>query len=89
MAPDSRHPRRGALALRLAALAVVAGLGAALTFGYLGRLHFAFDSFAHLRLHFAALLLLLVPALAALRLRAAALFALALGLGAFAEPEAG
>ena len=82
MNPDSQHPRRGALALRLLALAAVAGLGAALTFGYLGRLHFAFDSFAHLRLHFAVLLLLLVPALAALRFRAEALFALALGLAA-------
>ncbi|MCO5156941.1 MAG: endonuclease/exonuclease/phosphatase family protein [Aquamicrobium sp.] len=82
MNPDPQHPRRGALALRLLALAAVAGLGAALTFGYLGRLHFAFDSFSHLRLHFAALLLLLVPALAALRFRAEALFALALGLAA-------
>ena len=82
MEPDSRPSRRGALVLRLAALAAVCGLGAALTFGYLGRLHFAFDSFSHLRLHFAALLLLLVPALAALRFRAEALFALALGIAA-------
>ena len=70
MNPDSQHSRRGALALRLLALAAVSGLGAALTFGYFGRLHFAFDSFSHLRLHFAGLLLLLVPVLAALRLRA-------------------
>lgn len=82
MEPDSRLPRRGMLALRLLALAAVAGLGAALTFGYLGRLHFAFDAFSHLRLHFSALLLLMVPALAALRFRAEALFALALGLAA-------
>ncbi len=96
MDPDSQHLGRGALALRLLALAAVAGLGTALTFGYLGRLHFAFDSFSHLRLHLAALLLLLVPALAVLRLRAAALFALALGLAApiqtlafFGSPDTG
>ena len=68
--------------MRLAALIVVAGLGAALTFGYLGRLHPALDSFSHLRLHLSGLLLLLVPVLAALNLRREAAFALALGLAA-------
>lgn len=69
-------------AARLATLAVVAGLGAALTFGYLGQLHPAFDSFSHLRLHLCALLLVLAPLLAALRLRVEAVFALLLGLAA-------
>jgi endonuclease/exonuclease/phosphatase (EEP) superfamily protein YafD len=63
-------------------LALVAGIGAALTFGYLGGLHPAFDSFSHLRLHLAGLLLLLVPFLAALGFRPEAMFALLLGLAA-------
>lgn len=70
------------LAMRLAVLAVVAGLGAALTFGYLGRLHPAFDSFSHLRLHLSGMLLVLAPLLAVLRFRREAVFALLLGLAA-------
>lgn len=68
--------------LRLALLAALVALAAAIAFGYLGRLHLAFDSFSHLRLHLAALLLLLVPALLAARLRIEAGFATALGLAA-------
>lgn len=49
------------IALRLMAFAAVAGSGAALALGYLGWLHPAFDSFSHLRLHLAALLLLAAP----------------------------
>lgn len=87
--PD-RGPRRGGawLALRLGALAGVAGLGSALALGYLGRLHPALDSFSHLRLHLAALLLLCVPALLALRFRVEALFAIVLGAASIAQTVA-
>lgn len=64
--------------LRLAALAVLAGLAAALTFGYLGRLHMAFDSFSHFRIHIAAMLALGAPLLFLLRFRLEAAFALVL-----------
>ncbi|RIK87073.1 MAG: AP endonuclease [Hyphomicrobiales bacterium] len=75
-----RRHRTFSLLLRLALPAALAALGAAIAFGYLGRLHLAFDSFSHLRLHLAALLLLLVPALLVLRLRIEAAFAALLGL---------
>lgn len=66
------------LAVRLAMLAVVTGLAGALTFGYLGWLHPAFDSFSHLRLHVAAALALAALPLAFLRFWPEAAFALAL-----------
>lgn len=68
------------IAFRLAALAVVAGGGAALALGHLGWLHPAFDSFSHLRLHLAALLLVAAPLLLVLRLRPEALLAAVLGV---------
>lgn len=61
--------RKPSTILRLAALLFVAGIAGALTLGHLGWLHWAFDSFSHLRLHLAALLLLVVPVLLGLRLR--------------------
>lgn len=60
---------------RLAALALLTSLGVALTFGYLGRVHPAFDSFAHFRVHLAAALGVAVPLLYLLRLRLEAVFA--------------
>jgi endonuclease/exonuclease/phosphatase (EEP) superfamily protein YafD len=44
-------------------LLAAVGICLALLFGFLGRLHMAFDSFAHLRIHFAALLALVGMAL--------------------------
>ena len=78
------RPRRPTLALlwRLALSATLAGLGAAIGFGYLGRLHLAFDSLSHLRLHLAALLLLLSPVLLLSRLRVEAALAALLGVAA-------
>ena len=73
------------IAVRLVMLAAVAGLGAALAFGYLGWLHLAFDAFSHLRLHLAALLLLCVPLLLVMRFRMEALFAAVLGLAAVGQ----
>ena len=75
-----RRGSRMRWALRMAALLAVAGLGATLAFGYLGRLHPAFDSFSHLRLHLAGLLVVAVPVLIVLRLRIAALLALIIGV---------
>lgn len=74
--------------LRLSALVVVMGLAAALTFGYLGRLHPAFDSFSHLRLHLAALMALCVPVLVLMRLRLEAVFALTLAVAATVQTMA-
>ncbi len=62
---------------RLAMVGVVGCLAGALTFGYLGWLHPAFDSFSHFRLHLAAALALCVPVLLVQRFRVEALFALA------------
>lgn len=73
------------LYIRLVLLLLLCGLGAAIGFGYLGRLHLAFDAFAHLRLYLAALLLLLVPVLLILRLRIEAVFAILLGLAAIIQ----
>ena len=73
------------IALRLMAFAAVAGSGAALALGYLGWLHPAFDSFSHLRLHLAALLLLAAPLLLILRFRIEALFAVVLGVASVAQ----
>ncbi|MCO6389477.1 AP endonuclease [Aliihoeflea aestuarii] len=80
--------------LRLAALAGVAALAGALSFGYLGWFHPAFDSFSHFRLHLAALLLVAVLPLAVLRYWPEAVFAMVLAIGAigstvdFAEDDA-
>lgn len=73
---------RSFLLLRLAVLAALCTLGAAIGFGYLGRLHLALDAFAHLRLHLAAALVVLAPILLVLRLRIEAAFALLLGVAA-------
>jgi endonuclease/exonuclease/phosphatase (EEP) superfamily protein YafD len=64
---------------RLIVLAALTGIAAALSFGYLGRLHPALDSFSHFRVHLAGLLLILVPVLLLVRLRIEALFAVLLG----------
>lgn len=79
----SRH--RSFLLPRLAVLAALCASGAAIGFGYLGRLHPAFDAFSHLRLHIAAVLVVLAPILLALRLRVEAAFALLLGVAAIAQ----
>lgn len=66
-------------ALRLTALVGVLGSAAVITFGYLGWVHAAFDSFSHFRIHFAFGLLALVLPLALFRFYPEAVFALALG----------
>lgn len=71
--------------LRLAVLAALCALGAAIGFGYMGRLHLAFDAFSHLRLHLAALLLLIAPILLWLRLRVQAIFAVLLAAAVIAQ----
>lgn len=70
------------LLLRLAALCSVLALAGAITFGFLGRLHPALDSFSHFRIHLAVLLLIAVLPLAALRYWPEAAFAALLGIGA-------
>lgn len=66
-------------------LAGLTAIAAALSFGYLGRLHPALDSFSHFRVHLAVLLLLMLPVLLLLRLRIEALFAAALGLATLGQ----
>lgn len=66
--------------LRLAALATLLGLTGAITFGYLGWLHPAFDSFSHFRIHLAVLTLLGVLLLLLLRFWPEAIFATFLGV---------
>lgn len=66
--------------LRLFVLAAVIGLAGGLTFGYLGRLHPAFDAFAHFRLHIAAALAVMTPLLILMRLWPEAMFALVLSV---------
>lgn len=63
------------IVLRLAALAALLATAGALSFGYLGWLHPAFDSFSHFRIHLAVLLLVGVPVLLLLRFWPEALFA--------------
>jgi endonuclease/exonuclease/phosphatase (EEP) superfamily protein YafD len=70
------------LLLRLAALVGVLAIAGALTFGFMGRIHPAFDSFSHFRIHLAALLLIAILPLAALRYWPEAAFAALLGVGA-------
>lgn len=73
------------LFIRLAMLMALLAVAAALTFGYLGWLHPAFDSFSHFRIHLAALLLLGVPLLWLLRYRPEAVFALVFGAAALVQ----
>ena len=73
------------LLLRLAALGAVLAAAAAITFGYLGWLHPAFDSFSHFRIHLAAGLLVLVVPLALLRFLPEAGFAALLGATAIVQ----
>ncbi len=68
--------------LRLAALAGVAAIAGALSLGYLGWVHPAFDSFSHFRIHLAVLLLVAILPLAVLRFWPEAIFAMVLGIGA-------
>lgn len=68
---------RKSLVVRLLALVVLLAITAAIAFGYLGWFHLAFDSFAHLRLHLAALLAVLALVLVVLSLRIEASFAIA------------
>jgi len=70
------------IVLRLAALGSVLAFAGALTFGFLGRFHPAFDSFSHFRIHLAALLLVGVVPLVVLRYWPEAAFAVLLGAGA-------
>ena len=65
-----------------AALALTAGLSAALALGFLGAWHPALDSLAHFRAHLAVLLALTALPLLVLRYRAYALLAAAFGLAA-------
>ncbi|TKT81261.1 endonuclease/exonuclease/phosphatase family protein [Aquamicrobium sp. LC103] len=73
---------RGLLLLRLAALAVLLGGAAALSFGYLGWAHPAFDSFSHFRVHLGVLMALFALPLLLLRFWGEAVFALAVGAAA-------
>jgi endonuclease/exonuclease/phosphatase (EEP) superfamily protein YafD len=70
------------LLVRLAALFGVLAVAVALTFGFMGRIHPAFDSFSHFRIHLAAVLLIAILPLAALRYWPEAAFAALLGMGA-------
>lgn len=69
----------GWIMLRLAALGILTAMAGALTFGYLGRLHGAFDSFAHFRIHIAAAMVVFALLLVLLRFRIEAGFAAAFG----------
>lgn len=63
------------LIFRLLVLCAVLGVAGALSFGYLGWIHPAFDAFSHFRIHLAALLLIAVPVLMLLRFWPEAAFA--------------
>jgi len=73
------------LFIRLVMLIALLGVAAALTFGYLGWLHPALDSFSHFRIHLAVLLLLGVPLLWLMRYRPEAVFALIFGTAALVQ----
>ena len=64
-------------------LTIAIAISIPLVLGFLNRLHPAFDSVAHFRLHLAALLAVTALVLLATRLRLEGLFALALAAGAF------
>lgn len=72
------------LVLRLAVLGLLMALAGVIAVGFFGRLHPAFDSFSHFRIHLAVLLLVGVLPLAALRYWPEAGFAALVGLGALA-----
>ena len=76
---------RASILLRLAALALLIGAAAAVSFGYLGWVHPAFDAFSHFRIHLAAGLILLTVPLLVLRYLPEALFAAVLGATAFMQ----
>lgn len=77
---------RGSIILRLLAVTTLLGIAAALAFGYLGWIHFAFDSFSHLRIHLAAGLLVCgVPLLAFLRYWPETIFAVLFGATAIVQ----
>jgi endonuclease/exonuclease/phosphatase (EEP) superfamily protein YafD len=77
---------RGSIILRLLAVTTLLGIAAALAFGYLGWIHFAFDSFSHLRIHLAAGLLVCgVPLLVFLRYWPEAAFAALFGATAIIQ----
>lgn len=71
--------------LRLAALAALTAIAAAIAFGYLGRLHMAFDAFSHFRIHLGAALAAMALPMLALRFRREALLALLLGTAAVVQ----
>lgn len=73
------------LLVRLVMLLSLLAAVAALSFGYLGWLHPAFDSFSHFRIHLAVLLVAGVPLLWLLRYRPEALFALVFGVTALVQ----
>jgi endonuclease/exonuclease/phosphatase (EEP) superfamily protein YafD len=64
-------------------LAIAVAISIPLVLGLMNRLHPAFDSLSHFRLHLAALLTVTAAVLLATRLRLEGLFALALAAGAF------
>lgn len=83
-ATGTRNPLWPVL-LRLAALGAVLAAAGAITFGYLGWLHSAFDSFSHFRIHLATGLLVLAIPLLALRFLPEAGFAALLGATAIVQ----
>jgi endonuclease/exonuclease/phosphatase (EEP) superfamily protein YafD len=72
------------LLLPLALLLLTAAVASALAIGFLGRIHAAFDSFSHFRLHLAVLLAILGVVLLATQFRREGVFALVFALAAFA-----
>ena len=76
-----------ASAMPLLILGFIAFAATGVIFGFLGRLHPAFDSFAHFRLHFAALLIGGGAISLMAGLRREALMAAVLALGAFASVQ--
>lgn len=71
----------------LVSLGFITLMATGVIFGFLGRLHPAFDSFAHFRLHFAALLLASGAIGLFAGLKREALMAAVLALGAFASVQ--
>lgn len=73
------------LLIRIGAAMAVLGMIAALAFGYLGRVHMAFDAFSHFRIHIAVLLVACVPALLLIGFRTSALVPLLVGAAAIVQ----
>lgn len=65
--------------MRLVALLALSAIAAALGLGYLGRLHMAFDSLAHFRIHLAVLAMAIGLPMLLMRFRLEAMFAAILG----------